>query len=147
MPPSELKVRDAQAYILANGVKDDTDAAGSVLTESAAHIHKLLVEPAVGTINVAVTQDAKDSKNADFTVNMKTPVSCKDAPAAGTELKLQPALELDGTYDTYSQVAASGSTAASAQIVLRDGFLQEEVKRGAAGHRPTAKPSAGHRTP
>jgi hypothetical protein len=146
-PPSELRVKDAQAYILANGVKDDTDAAGSVLTESAAHIRKLLVEPAVGTINVAVTQDAKDSKTADFIVNMKAPVSCKEAPAAGTELKLQPAMELDGTYDTYTQVPAAGSTAASAQIVLRDGILQPEVKRGGATRRPTAKPSAGHRAP
>jgi hypothetical protein len=144
-PPSELRVKDAQAYILANGVKADTDAAGDVLTESPARIRKLSVEPAVGSINVAVTQDAKDSKTADFTVNLKTPITCKDAPAPNTELKLQPNLELDGTYDTYTQVPASGSTAASAQIVLRDGFIQAEVKKGPTGHRTPAKPSAGHR--
>ena len=32
--PSELKIKDAQAYILANGVKADTDALGDVLTET-----------------------------------------------------------------------------------------------------------------
>jgi len=142
-PPSELKIKDAQAYILANGVKADTDALGDVLTETPARLHKLSVVPAVATINVAVTQDAKDAHSADFTVNLKEAVSCREAPAAGTELKLQPAEELDGTYDTYTQVAAQGTTAASAQIVLRDGFLQAEQKK-APVHHPPAKPAAGH---
>ena len=52
--PADLKVKDAQDYILANGVKADTDALGDILTESA-HIRKLTVEPVVGTIKVAVT--------------------------------------------------------------------------------------------
>jgi len=143
-PPSELKIKDAQAYILANGVKADTDALGDVLTDTPARLHKLNVVPAVATLNVAVTQDAKDSHNADFTVDMKEPVSCKEAPAPGTELKLQPAEQLDGTYDTYSQVAAAGATAASAQIVLRDGSLEAEVKHAAPAHHPPAKPAAGH---
>ena len=33
-PPSELKIADAQAYILANGVKADTDAMGDALTDT-----------------------------------------------------------------------------------------------------------------
>ncbi|MFZ1937479.1 MAG: hypothetical protein WBA18_11965 [Terracidiphilus sp.] len=142
-PPSELKVKEAQAYILANGVKADTDAMGDVLTDSPAHIRKLSIEPAITVFNVAVTQDAKDAHTADFTVNMKDPASCKDAPAAGTELKLQPATELDGTYDTFTPVAAAGSTAASAQIVLTGGFLQLEQKK-APVHHTAAKPSAAH---
>ncbi len=115
-----------------------------MLTDVPAKIHKLSVEPAISVFNVAVTQDAKDAHAADFTVNMKEPVSCKDAPAAGSELKTQPGMELDGTYDTYSQVAASGSTAASAQIVLSGGFLQQEAKKGAPVHHVPAKPSAAH---
>jgi hypothetical protein len=143
-PPSELKVADAQAYILANGVKADTDAMGDVLTSPPAKVHKIAIEPAVGTFNVAVTQDAKDANTADFTVNMKEPATCKEAPASGTELKLQPAAELDGTYDTYTQVAAAGSMAAKAQIVLRDGTLLVEAKKGAPVHRVPAKPAAVH---
>ena len=73
---------------------------------------------------------------------MKEPLSCKDAPAAGNELGLQPAAELDGTYDTYTLVPAAGSTAASAQIVLRDGFLQQQ-KAGPV-HHPPVKPSPSH---
>jgi hypothetical protein len=142
-PPSELKVKEAQEYILANGAKADTDAMGDVLTDSPVRIHRLLVEPAITVFNMAVTQDAKDAHTADFTVNMKDPALCKDAPAAGTELKLQPETELDGTYDTYTQVPAQGQTAASAQIVLTGGFLQLPVKTPA--HHVPAKPAAGHR--
>jgi hypothetical protein len=141
-PPTELKIKDAQAYILANGVKADTDAMGDVLTDTPAHIRKIAIEPAVGVINVAVTHDAKDNHTADFNVNMKEPASCKEAPAAGDELKFQPSTELDATYDTYTKVAAAGSMAASAQIVMRDGFLQLE-KKTAPVHHP-AKPSPAH---
>ena len=100
--PSELKIKDAQDYILANGVKADTDAMGDVLTETPAHLHKIAIEPSVTAINVAVTQDAKDNHVADFIVNLKDPLSCKEAPAAGSMLGFQPAVELDATYDTYT---------------------------------------------
>ncbi len=136
-PPSELKIKDAQDYILANGVKADTDAMGDVLTETPAHIRKITIEPAVSVINVAVTHDAKDNHVADFIVNMKEPASCKDAPAVGEELKFQPAKELDATYDTYTKVAAAGTTAASAQIVMQDGFLQLEKKAAPVHHKPS----------
>jgi hypothetical protein len=64
--PTELKIKDAQDYIVANGVKADTDAMGDVLTETPAHLHKITIEPSMTAINVAVTQDAKDNHNADF---------------------------------------------------------------------------------
>ena len=137
-------VKGAQDYILANGVKADTDAITDVLTAEPAKIKKLSVEPAVSAIKVAVTQDAKDNKSADFIVNLKEPASCKDAPAAGFEYKLQPADELDATYDTYTAVPASGTRGATAQIVLRDGFIQAE-KKAAPAHHPPAKPAASHR--
>ncbi|MGO8932703.1 MAG: hypothetical protein ACLPLZ_11085 [Terracidiphilus sp.] len=143
-PPSELKVADAQAYILANGVKADTEAMGDVLTDSPAHIHKISIDPSVTTVNVAVTQDAKDAHTADFTVNLKDPLSCKEAPASGTALGFQPAAtELDGTYDTYTHSAAAGTTAASAQIVLTQGFIQQ-AKKAAPVHHPAPKPSPAH---
>ncbi len=140
-PPTELKVKDAQGYILANGVKADTDAMGDVLTDTPAHIRKILIDPSITTVNVAVTQDAKDAHTADFTVNLKDPLSCKDAPASGTALGFQPATELDGTYDTYTHTKAAGTTAASAQIVLADGFIQQEKKAAPVHH---TKPSPAH---
>jgi hypothetical protein len=142
--PSELKIKEGQDYILANGVKADTDALGDVLTGDAAKIKKLTIEPAVGSLNVAVTQDSKDNKNADFIVNLKAPASCKEAPAAGFEYKLQPAEELDATYDTYTAIPATATKGAAAQIVLREGFIQAE-KKATPAHHPPAKPAAGHR--
>ena len=142
--PTELKIKEAQAYILANGVKADTDALGDVLTETPAHLKKIEVVPSVTVINVAVTQDAKDNHTTDFNVNPKEPVSCKEAPAPGAVLGLQPsAMELDGIYDTYTKVPASGSTGPTAQIVLSGGFVQQAKKTAPAHHAP-AKPSAAH---
>jgi hypothetical protein len=132
-PPST----GAAAYLQANGASADVSA-----IEDLDKAHKVTIEPAVTVINVAVTQDAKDNKTADFIVNLKEPVSCKDAPSAGVELKLQPATELDGTYDTYTQVPAAGGKEATAQIVLGEGFLQLE-KKAAPVHHP-ARPAAGH---
>lgn len=136
-PPSELKIKDAQAYLTANGEKADTDAMGDILTDSPAHLKKIAIEPEVSAISMAVTQDAKDNKKADFLVNLKAPASCKESPAAGSALALQPATELDGTYNTYAKVAAEGSTAASAQIVLNEGFIQQEKKAVPVHHKPT----------
>lgn len=130
-PPSELHVSEAKDYLQANA--DPTDLAQ---VEGLEHAHKVLIEPAVTTINMAVTQDAKDSKTADFTVNMKEPLVCKDAPDAGFEMKLQPSEELDATYDTYTAIPASNGNAAKAQIVLKDGFVQQEKKAAPVHHRP-----------
>jgi hypothetical protein len=138
VPEPPTTVKDVQAYVLANGVKDDTDPIDA-LTAASAKIKKIEVAPAVAAIDVAVTQDAKDNKVADFTVNLKEPVSCKDVPAAGATLGLQPATELDATYSTFAKVPAANGRDASAQIVLSDGFLQAEKKAA-----PHAKPSPAH---
>ena len=143
-PPSDLKIKEAQDYITSNGAKADTDAMGDVLTESPAHIRKITIEPAITEVDVAVTQDAKDNHKADFIVNLKEPASCKDAPDPGTALATQPGVELDGTYDTFTKVPGTATVAPSAQIVLGEGFIQAEQKKGPA-HRPAAKPSPAHR--
>jgi hypothetical protein len=144
-PPSELKIKEAQEYITSNGAKADTDAMGDALTDSPAHIKKIEIEPSISEVDVAVTQDAKDANKADFTVNLKEPVSCKDAPAPGTAVATLPGLEVDGTYDTFTKTAAQGQTAASAQIVLTGGFIQQPQKKGAPVHHPAARPSPAHR--
>jgi tetratricopeptide (TPR) repeat protein len=132
-------VKDAQAYVLANGDKADTDPIDA-LTEAPAKIHKIEVVPGVSSIGVAVTQDAKDSKTADFVLNLKEPVSCKDIPAVGSTVATQPATEFDGTYSTFTKVPAANGKDASAQIVLSDGFVQPEKKAPVR-----ARPSPAHR--
>jgi tetratricopeptide (TPR) repeat protein len=139
-PKSPLDVKAAQAYLQANGASADVSA-----IEDLDQAHRIEIVPAVNAINVAVTQDAKDSKTPDFTVNLKEPLSCKDAPAPGVEAKTQPGLEIDGTYDTYTTTPASTGVAAKAQIVLKDGFVQQEKKAAPAHRRPAG--AATHRSP
>ena len=141
-PPAAATGATAVTYLQANGVAADVSA-----IEDLEKARKVTIEPAVTAISVAVTQDAKDTKTADFTVNLKEPLSCKEAPAVGTELKTQPATELDGTYSTYTTTPAQGTTAAKAEIVMGDGFVQQE-KKAAPAHHPAAgpahKPAAAH---
>ena len=55
-----------------------------------------------------MTQDAKDNHSADFIVNMKEPASCKEAPAAGDELRSAARRwSWTRTYDTYTKAAAA----------------------------------------
>jgi len=77
-------------------------------------------------------------------VNMKVPLAEKDIPAVGSEFKTQPAAELDATYDTYTLIPATATTSASAQIVLKDAFIQAEKKKAAPAHKPAAGHKAAH---
>jgi len=140
-PGAELKAEED--YILTSGVKADTDKLSELFTDPKTPIKKIAIEPLVSVIKVAVTDDAKTAKAADFIVNLKTPVSCKEAPASGSDYGLsgKDQAELDGTYDTYTQVAATATTAQTAQIVLRDGVIVPEKKKTVPAH----KPAAGHK--
>ena len=141
-PGPDLKAE--QDFILASGVKDDAAKLSTLFEDPKTPIKKIAIEPLAGTIKVAVTADAKSSKTADFIVNLKTPVSCKEAPAAGFNYGQQSKgeAELDGTYDTYTQVPATDTVAPSALIVLRDGVIVAEKKKPAGAAHP--KPAAGH---
>jgi hypothetical protein len=135
--------------ILAFGSKDDADKLWGLLQGKQTPVPGIVIEATASQIKVAVTQDAKDAKVADFIVNLKDPLKDSEIPAAGFEFKTQPAAELDGTYDTYTQIPAADAkpatdttpaTAAVAQraeIVLKDAFVQPEKKK-TAPHKPTA---------
>lgn len=127
--------------VLSVGSKEDADKLWALLQGKDTPVPGTVIEANANQVKVAVTQDAKDAKTADFIVNMKEPIADKDIPAVGSELKLlkDGGPELDGTYDTYTQVPASADAAASAQIVLKDGILQ--LKKA-----PAHKPAPGHHT-
>ena len=140
VPPAELKIKEVQDYLAANG--DATEAAAV----DVAGAKKIAVVPSVSVINVAVTADAKETHSADFNVNLKAPVSCKEAPVAGAEIKANnnDGISVYGTYSTYTITPAQGSTAAKAQIVLNDGGVQQQEKKAATPvHKPA--PGAAHR--
>jgi hypothetical protein len=129
--------------VLSVGSKEDADKLWALLQGKDTPVPGTVIQANANQIKVAVTQDAKDAKTPDFIVNMKEPIADKDIPAVGSELKLlkEGGPELDGTYDTYTQVPASAEAAASAQIVLKDGILQTKkapAHKPAPGHRPAA---------
>jgi hypothetical protein len=123
---STLALADKE-FILANASKENADKVWDTIKDKTSEIPGTVIAATASQIQLAVTDDAKTDKKADFTVNLKTPLADKDVPAAGTELK-----GLIGTFDSYTQ--------SPAQIILRDGEIQVEKKKPT----PTHKPAAGH---
>jgi hypothetical protein len=112
---STLAVEDKE-YVLANASKENAEKLWATVKDQTTLIPPAVVIAATASqIQLAVTEDAKADKKADFTVNMKAPLADKDIPAVGAEVK-----NLIGTYDSYTQ--------APAQIILRDGEFQVEKK-------------------
>jgi hypothetical protein len=134
----DLALADKET-ILAVASKDDADRLWAVMKDQQTPVPGTVIESSASVIKVAVTDDAKQSKTADFIVNMKTPLTDKEIPAVGSDLKSlkEGGPELAGTYDTYTQTPATDTTPASAQIVLRDGFIQTKKA-------PVHKPAATH---
>jgi tetratricopeptide (TPR) repeat protein len=139
---STLALADKET-VLALGTKDDADRLWALMKDKPTPVPGIVIEATASTIKMAVTQDAKDGKIPDFIVNMKEPLADKDIPAVGTELGLQSnngQAELDGTYDTYTQIPGTATTAQRAEIVLREGVLIPEKKKPVVHH----KPAPGH---
>jgi tetratricopeptide (TPR) repeat protein len=127
--------------VLAFGSKDDADKLWAVMKDKPTPVPGIVIEATASVIKMAVTDDAKQAKVPDFIVNLKAPLADKDIPAVGIEYGLLPKdSELDGTYDSYTQIPGTDTVAQSAQIVLRDGFIQEKKKT------PVHKPSPAHHT-
>jgi hypothetical protein len=124
--------------VLGLGSKEDADKLWALLKDKETQVPGIVISATASQIKVAVTQDAKDAKVADFVVNLKKPLEEKDIPQPGFEFKTQPAAELVGTYDSYTQVPATATTAQAAEIVLRDGQMIPEEKKKAAPHKPVA---------
>jgi tetratricopeptide (TPR) repeat protein len=128
--------------VLSFGEKDDADKLWALMKDKETPVPGTVLEATASVIKVAVTDDAKQAKTPDFIVNLKTPLTDKEIPAVGSELglssKKQP--ELDGTYDTYTQIPGTDTVAQSAQIVLRDAALVP-VKAV-----PVRKPTPAHHT-
>ncbi len=129
--------------VLALGTKDDADKLWALLKDKETQVPGVVISADANTIKVAVTQDAKDAKVADFVVNLKKPLTDKEIPQPGFEYKTQPDAELVGTYDSYTQTPATATTAQAAVIVLRDGEVIPEKKKPVA-HHPATTHHAAH---
>jgi len=140
---STLALADKET-VLAMGTKDDADKVWAIVQGKPTPVPGTVIAADANTIKVAVSQDAKDAKTADFIVNMKEPLKDADIPVVGSDLGLSAnnQIELDGTYSTYTQVPATPTTAQTVQIVLSDGALVPVKKAAPVHHRP---PAAHHR--
>jgi len=120
--PTKLNLEDKE-FILANGSKADADQLWALLQGKETQVPGIVLEASATVIKLAVTPDAKENKTADFVVNLKKPLEEKEIPAVGTEFKVQPAIQLNAIYDTFTAVPAAAGKLPSAQIVLRDGEI------------------------
>ncbi|HEY2859272.1 MAG TPA: hypothetical protein VGJ21_12700 [Terracidiphilus sp.] len=141
-----LALQDKET-ILAVGSKEDADKMWAVLQGKETQVPGVVIAVTPDQIQVAVTEDAKASKVADFIVNLKKPLTEAEQKTIqpGFEFKTAPDAELAGTYDTYKPLPATDTTSASAQVVLKDGeYVPAEKKKPtpvhhAPAHRPAHK--------
>lgn len=130
--------------VLALGSQEDADKLWTLLKDKTTQVPGIVISADPNTIKMAVTQDAKDSKIADFIVNMKKPLTEAELKVIqpGFEFKTQPDAELVGTYDSYQKVPATATTSQSAQIVLRDGeYIPEAKKKAPVRRAPARRPT------
>lgn len=106
-------------FILANGSPEDAQKVWAVLDGVTAEVPGTVVSATLDSVQLAVSDDAKQSQKADFTINMKKPL--KEVPAVGTNVTYI------ATFDSYTQTPP--------MIILKDG----EVKGAKAPVRHTTR--------
>lgn len=106
-------------FILANGSPEDAQKVWAVLDGVTAEVPGTVVSATPDSVQLAVSDDAKQSQKADFTINMKKPL--KEVPAVGTNVTYI------ATFDSYTQNPP--------MIILKDG----EVKGAKAPVRHTTR--------
>ena len=83
-----------QEFILFNGKPEDAQKVWDVLKGHRVQVPGMVISATAESVQLAVTQDNQQSKKADFTVNMKTPL--KSVPAIGSTVTY------DATFDSYT---------------------------------------------
>src|SRR3984885_15435355 len=103
-------------FILFNGKPEDAQKVWDVMKGQRVEVPGMVISATPESVQVAGTEDNKQSKKADFTINMKTPL--KSVPAIGSSVTY------DSTFDSY--------TANPPMITLSDG---EPPAKAPAAHR------------
>lgn len=89
-----LNLNDKE-FILFNGKPEDAGKMWDTMKGQTYQIPGKVVSATADSVQLAVTDDAKASNTADFTINMKKPLATP--PAIGTDVKY------DATFDSYTQ--------------------------------------------
>ena len=127
-------------FVALKFLPDDVAKVDHEFTLAGSRVRSVELEPNASVIEMAVTEDAKQSNTPDFIVNLKAPATGKDVPAPGFQFNLLPQPELDATYSSYKPVPAANGKTASAQIVLNDGFIQVQPPKAPVRRRPVHRP-------
>ena len=106
-------------FILFNGKPEDAQKVWDTMKGTRVQVPGMVISATADSVQVAVTEDNKQSKKADFTINMKTPL--KAVPAIGATVTY------DATFDSY--------TPTPPMITLADG---EPPAKSAPTHRHAA---------
>ena len=118
---ASLAISDKE-FILENGKPESAEKVFDTIKGKTTEIPGGVVIAATAEqVQVAVSEGAVQSKVADFTFNMKTPL--KTVPAVGTKVNLI------GTYDSYTQKPV--------MIVMKDG--EEATKKAAPAKAPVKR--------
>jgi hypothetical protein len=110
-------------FVLANGAPEDAQKVWAVLQGKTTEVPGTVIQATADSVQLAVSEDAKQSQKADFTINMKAPL--KEVPTAGTQVTFI------GTFDSYTQQPP--------MIVMKDGESKPAAK--APAHRTPRRPS------
>src|SRR3984957_9121595 len=106
-------------FILFNGKPEDAQKVWDTMKGTRVQVPGTVISATADSVQVAVTEDNKQSKKADFTINMKTPL--KVVPVIGATVSY------DATFDSY--------TPTPPMITLADGAPPAKT---APAHRHTA---------
>ncbi len=107
-------------FILFNGKPEDAQKVWDTMKGTRVQVPGTVISATADSVQVAVTEDNKQSKKADFTINMKTPL--KVVPVIGATVTY------DATFDSY--------TPTPPMITLNEG--EPPAKAPAARRRPAA---------
>ena len=122
---STLALSDRE-FILAYGKKEDADKMWAVLQGKDVKIPDVVVvEATESVIKGSVSDDAVQSKAADFTFNLKEPLT--KVPAVGDKIVIA------GTYDSYTQ---SPGQAVPVMITMKDAIVDVPKKTPAKPKAP-----------
>jgi hypothetical protein len=105
-------------FILFNGKPEDAQKVWDTMKGTRVQVPGMVVQATADSVQLAVTEDNKQSNKPDFTINMKTPL--KSVPAIGSTVTY------DATFDSYAPTPP--------MITLTDGA--PPVKAPAARRRP-----------
>jgi hypothetical protein len=107
-------------FILFNGKPEDAQKVWDTMKGTRVQVPGQVISATADSVQLAVTEDNKQSQKADFTINMKTPL--KTVPAIGSTATF------DATFDSY--------VANPPMITLNDG---EPPAKAPAAHRRTSR--------